>query len=83
MLNASHIFAGCRVEGLFVPLIQNPNPKQNARIREKAYRKVIREVDQMQWERVAGIDDKIKIVASNALKVFTDEFGIPICKKGS
>ena len=77
MPNYSHIFVGCRAEGSFGPLIQNQNPKQKTMIREKVYGTVIRAVDQRQWETVADIDSKIKIVTSNTLKVIPDEFGIP------
>ena len=83
MSNSSHISVGCRVEGAFGPLVDNPNPKAKRRVRERVCGTVIKAVDQRRWEIVSNIDGEIKTISSNALKVVTDEFGVPLYEEVS
>ena len=83
MSNSSHISVGCRVEGAFGPLVDNPNPKVKRRVRERVCGTVIKAVDQRRWEIVSDIDGEIKIITSNALKVVPDEFGVPLYEEVS
>ena len=78
MSSSFRISVGCRFEGVFGPLVPNPNSKVKRRVREKFCGTVIRAVDQRRWEIVCDLDGEIKIVTSNSLKVVLDDFEIPL-----
>ena len=57
MSQQKRISAGCRVAGLFGPLVPNPRGHKR-RIRQKVYGTVVRAVDMGRWEVLFDFDEK-------------------------
>ena len=64
MKNSPCIFIGCRIEGIFGPLVVNPNPKIKRRIRSKAIRTVLRATSAHTWDVAFDFDGNLKTVNS-------------------